>query len=343
MSIDLPSVFSRPLAQALGQLLAAPASTGNSAGAGAATGGSASAALWAGQGAAASAVSLSPQSLQLSQGSLAQLLSPAGAASLGVVTTLPGSGVDAPTQALINSVLAQLPTGSSSPLQALATQAWPTSLLQQLQAASAQPGGPAQALPQPLAQALKELQTWLVQQGTLTTPEGPRPYTLSLYLPASWLAQRTSSAPPPTPASTATPAMAPATQASSKPGEPANANVVTLPPAAARLAALVESGVYALVLQEAGARSSALLLLEFGPLRTPQVYSKANLNPVLDPWQQQAVLQASGERGDWAEQLASAHALCDRPGCPYLGVAACPQPFCPALGVVSPVNNAPSV
>lgn len=339
MSIELPSVFSRPLAQALGDLLATPSNTTHVA-TGAATGGGVAASLLSslGTGSGASAVSLSPQSLQLSQSSLAQLLGPAGTASASVPTTLPGSGVDAPTQALINSVLAQLPTGSSSPLQTLAAQAWPTTLLQQLQAAGAQPGAQTQPLTQALGQALNELQTWLVQQGTLATPEGPRPYTLSLYLPASWLAQRSS------PASTTT------AQPPAKPGEPANAPPVApsvappvaLPPAAARLAALVESGVYALVLQEADARSSALLLLEFGPLRAPQVYGKPPFNPVLDPWQQQAVLQASGERGDWAEQLASAHALCDRPGCPYLGMAACPQPFCPALGVVSPVGNAPA-
>lgn len=351
MPIDLPAASSRPLAQALGDLLASPLTSPLSSPLGLGSAGS-PALPGADLAGAGSALRLSTLGLQLSQTSLAQTLSPTAASALA--TTLatapsawPSQGVDAPTQTLLNAVLAQLPTGSASPLQPLAAQAWPTALLQQLQVASTQPSG----LPSPLAQALGELQTWLVQQGSLATTEGPRPYTLSLYVPASWLAGREAApsqaarpqaarpqaASPQTDRTSPSPASA-SSLANQGPGAP-----LPLPPAAARVAALLESGVYALVLQEASERSSALLLLEFAPMRMAQVYGKATFNPVLDPWQQQAVLQASGERGDWAEQLASDHTLCDRPGCPYLGTAVCPQPFCPALGVVSPVGGAPAL
>ena len=98
------------------------------------------------------------------------------------------------------------------------------------------------------------------------------------------------------------------------------------------------ASLYALVLQVGNERTSALLHIEFAPQQQAAVYGKPVLNPVLDPRQQQAVLQASDERPDLAERPPPGP-LCDKPHCPYAGAAACPQPFCPALHLVHAVTG----
>lgn len=307
MSIELPPPSSHALSQALADLMAQRQAAGGTANPPAPqlTDSPPSAP------AASSLLDLSAQARLASAASLSAALTQATATN-ATPLSLPASGVDAPTQSLLNTLLQQL-QGSSQPLQASSIQAWPTGLLQQLQA------GATDAQGQPLAEALPPLQTWLVQQGTLLTRDGPRNVTLNLYVPATWLGQQTETG-------TGVPMAKPP--------------VLALPPALAQRAATLPSGVFALVLQAGAApRTSALLHIEFAPQQQAAVYGKPALNPLLDPWQQQAVLQASEDRPDAAEHPALHSPRCDTPHCPYAGVAACPQPFCPALHLVAAVTG----
>ncbi|RYF77934.1 MAG: hypothetical protein EOO29_20520, partial [Comamonadaceae bacterium] len=182
------------------------------------------------------------------------------------------------------------------------------------------------------------LQTWLVQQGTAQTPEGPRGFALTLRVPVPWLAAQ---APPPA---------GPATAGASLP-----AGALQLPFAGSVSGGAqgLQSGVVALVLQGADAaapRTSALLVLDFQPQLAATVYGRDMLQQAtsgrLDPWTQMAVLQASGQlprEDDRARNGASG--LCETVGCPYAARAECAQPFCLALrGVVppEPVGPVPS-
>lgn len=310
MSIELPPPSSHALSQALADLMAQRQAAGGTATppASVLTDSPPSAP------AASSLLDLSAQARLASAASLSAALTQSAASTTATPLSLPASGVDAPTQGLLNTLLQQL-QGSSQPLQASSIQAWPTGLLQQLQA------GATDAQGQPLAEALPPLQTWLVQQGTLLTRDGPRNVTLNLYVPAAWLGQQT--------------------EASAGAGMPmAKPPVLALPPTLAQRAAALPSGVFALVLQAGAApRTSALLHIEFAPQQQAAVYGKPALNPILDPWQQQAVLQASEDRPDAAEHPARHSPRCDTPHCPYAGAAACPQPFCPALHLVAAVTG----
>ncbi len=308
MSIDLPPASSRVLTQALADLPQRPPGTAGVAAPPAA------ALLADTPTPASSLLDLSPQARLASAASQSAALAQTAAAAGGAPLSWPTRGVDAPTQALVNTLLQQF-QGSPAPLQASSVQAWPATLLPQLQAGAAE--GPGQAL----AESLPPLQTWLVQQGSLPTRDGLRSYTMSLYVPAAWLGQQD--------------AASPAAMAAARPPAPG------LPAALAQLAQLAAAqptGVFALVLQVGNERTSALLHIEFAPQQQATVYGKPVLNPALDPWQLQAVLQASDERPDLTERPQQGP-LCDKPQCPYAGAAACPQPFCPALHLVGAVTG----
>lgn len=309
MSIDLPPASSRVLTQALADLpQRQPGTAGPSA-----TPASALAADAPSATPASSLLDLSPQARLANAASQSAALAQAAAASTPL--TLPTSGVNAPTQALVNTLLQQF-QGSPAPLQASSIQDWPTALLPSLQAGAAEASAPA------LAEGLPPLQTWLVQQGALPTRDGPRSYTMSLYVPAAWLGQQNPSRPAAMPI----------------PRPPGLALPAGLATQVAAQAATQASGLYALVLQVGKDHTSALLHIEFAPQQQAAVYGKPVLNPVLDPWQQQAVRQASDDRPDLAERPCH-DPLCDRPSCPYAGAAACPQPFCPALHLVNAVTG----
>lgn len=310
MSIDLPPASSRVLTQALADLpQRQPGTAGPSA-----TPASALAADAPSATPASSLLDLSPQARLANAASQSAALAQAAAASTPL--TLPTSGVNAPTQALVNTLLQQF-QGSPAPLQGSSIQTWPTALLPSLQAGAANAPG------QPLAEGLPPLQSWLVQQGTLPTRDGPRSYTMSLYVPAAWLDQQTP----------ANPAAAMAASRTPVPALPTG-----LAPQVAAQAATQTSSLYALMLQVGKERTSALLHIEFAPQQQAAVYGKPVLIPNLDPWQQQAVLQASDERPDLAERPQPG-LLCEKPHCPYAGAAACPQPFCPALHLVNAVTR----
>lgn len=247
---------------------------------------------------------------------------------------LPAMGVRPVVQQLVQSLLQQL-APPQLPLQAVRIQPWTPALVQWLEAASAPaPSASAAsaqgAAPLPLDEGLPPLQTWLVHQGVVQTPDGPRGFALTLRLPLAWVEAQ----PPATPATPAPTAATPMAMA----GSPVAAPLVF-----ADRAQALPSIPLALVLQNAAsegpaARTSALLVLEFQPLAQASVYGRELATPRLDPWVQMALLQASGQLAVEEEQARRrAEALCDTPGCPYLGRATCVQPFCSAMRAVIPV------
>ena len=227
----------------------------------------------------------------------------------------PTAGVSAPVHAWISAVVQHL-THAMAPQQVARIQPWPDELVRLLEGASEAPEGT-------VGGAFPVLQTWLVRQGILQTPEGPRSFSLTLKAPLPWLQQQ---APP-----------------AELPPQSGAAPLVF----AGRPQALL-AGAFALVLQsaETAARTSALMTMEFAPLAHASTYGRDLLQTRQDPWLQMAVLQASGHLPKEESGIGQRDAaLCHTPGCPYADRAVCPQPFCLALQTVSqvdPVEPAPS-
>ncbi len=219
----------------------------------------------------------------------------------------PAAGLDVPLRQLVTALVQQL-TAPVAPQRVVAAQAWPLALAHALESGEADATQPA-------------LQTWLVRQGSVQTPEGPRGLAATLRVPVPWLAAQ-----------------------AAQPG--AMVSAALQPPGALQVpytgpAQGLQSGVLALVLQglESGsARTSALLVLDFQPPLAAAVYGRDMVLARLDPWLQLAQLQASGQlpRDDDLAREREA-GLCKEPGCPYAGRAACAQPFCLAMSVVAPV------
>lgn len=226
----------------------------------------------------------------------------------------PATGLSAPQMGMVRAVLEQVTAGSGAPQRVVAAQPWPVGLAQDLERGALDADTPL-------------LQTWLVRQGAVLTPEGPRSFALTLRVPVPWIA---SQQPAPTPASAQ--------------GAAGASGAVPLQVPFAGPAQALQSGVLALVLQgtdAAAPRTSALLVLDFQPQLAATVYGRDMLQQAtgrLDPWTQMAVLQASGQvprEEDRARNGASG--LCETVGCPYAARAACVQPFCLAMrGVLPP-------
>jgi hypothetical protein len=75
---------------------------------------------------------------------------------------------------MVAAVVQQL-TAQAAPQRVVAAQAWPLALAHALES------GEADATQPPL-------QTWLVRQGTVQTPDGPRGLAVTLRVPVPWLA-----------------------------------------------------------------------------------------------------------------------------------------------------------
>ncbi|MDD2845846.1 MAG: hypothetical protein PHT57_12925 [Rhodoferax sp.] len=256
-------------------------------------------------------------------------------AATGTAPTWPSGGVSAPLQSLL-STLVQQSTAAVQAQRVLAIQPWPAALLAQVDgSASQKPSSGAHTDGPP------PLQTWLVREGVVQTPEGPRGVSVTVRVPAPWLQalEQTQAAATPTRswqvwllhAAPHTPAPAP--------------SAAPLQAAFAGPSQALPSGTFALALESAGGgRTSALLVLEVQPMLLASaaqagVYGREVAQHLRqDPWLQMAALQASGqaERDEDRARHGSA-ALCDTAGCPYLGRAACVQPFCAALNVVPQV------
>lgn len=287
--------------------------------------------------------------------------------------TWPTQGLPAATQQFLQNLLAQIQVtvqGHTQPLQLLAGQQGSVALMQALvQAAATQSGSTspsfispssalqtAAALSPTAAAALEQaghspaaaataprlplLQNWLVQQGTLVTPQGERGFSLTLQVPAAWAQAVGGALPSPSlsPSASLAQGMAP----------------MRLP--VAELSAL-SSGPLAMVLQPqgpaAGATSglatSALLWLELQPVSAPAVQSTpaqlaglplAMPAPALaqevqqllqnksDPWLMMAAAQAANALPIPRRNSEHRSHLCMTEGCQYQGQAPCAQPFC---------------
>lgn len=228
--------------------------------------------------------------------------SPGTAGAAPLLPPWPATGTSAPLRGMVAALVQQL-TAPAQPQRVVAVQPWPAALLPVVDAGTADADG------------LLPLQTWLVRQGVVQTPEGERAFSLTLRVPVPWLQSQAPPAAPPAPA----------------------------PPLAALFAGksqALQSSTWALVLQSTeptAARTSALLVLEFPPLAQATVYGRELLQARQDPWLQMAVLQASGHLPKDEDGLRDREAgLCQTPGCPYAGRASCAQPFCLALRAVPP-------
>lgn len=228
----------------------------------------------------------------------------------------PATGLAAPLMRWVSALVQQVTAGSGAPQRVVSAQPWPMGLAQALESGALDPEQP-------------PLQTWLVQQGTAQTPEGPRGFALTLRVPVPWLAAQ---------------APLPAGPAAAGASLPAPALQLPFAGSVSGGALGLQSGVVALVLQGADAatpRTSALLVLDFQPQLAATVYGRDMLQQAtgrLDPWTQMAVLQASGQLPREDERARNgASGLCETVGCPYAARAECVQPFCLALrGVVPP-------
>lgn len=234
----------------------------------------------------------------------------ASAAASGVVgAAWPASGLGAPLLRLVSALVAQVTAQAGVPQRVVAAQPWPIGMAQALESGALDADQP-------------PLQTWLVRQGVVSTPEGPRGMALTLRAQVPWLAAQQ------VPAAGMQASTAGALQVSFTGG-----------------GQVLQSGVMALVLQgmEAAApRTSALLVMDLQPQLAAAVYGREMLQQAttgrLDPWTQMAVLQASGQVPREDERARNgASGLCETVGCPYAARAACVQPFCMAQrGVLPP-------
>ena len=251
---------------------------------------------------------------------------------------------------MVSALVAQVTAQAGMPQRVVAAQPWPIGMAQALESGVLDADQP-------------PLQTWLVGQGVVQTPEGPRGLALTLRAAVPWLAAQASL---PTglsgaPGAAVTAAAAAATGSAGAPGAAVTllgtgtgtgtgTTLGTLQVPFTGSGQALQSGVLALVVEGANAatpRSSALLVLDFQALlSTPAaaVYGRDLLQARLDPWTQMAVLQNSGQLPREDERARNgAQGLCDTLGCPYLARAACVQPFCLFMrgsvvpGVVGPL------
>ena len=241
----------------------------------------------------------------------------ASAASSGVGgVAWPASGLSAPLLRMVSALVAQITQQAGAPQRVVAAQPWPIGLAQALESGALDADQP-------------PLQTWLVRQGVVATPEGPRGMALTLRAPVPWLASQQQQA------------QTAGTGAGAQVGA---AGALQVPFAGGAQA--LQSGVMALVLQgmdAAAPRTSALLVLDLQPQLAATVYGRDMLQQAitgrLDPWTQMAVLQASGQEPREDERARNgASGLCDTVGCPYAARAACVQPFCLAMRSVLPAE-----
>lgn len=242
-----------------------------------------------------------------------------GAPALGGAAW-PTSGLGAPLLRLVSALVAQVTAQAGVPQRVVAAQPWPIGMAQALESGALDADQP-------------PLQTWLVRQGVVLTPEGPRGMALTLRAPVPWLAAQQAQ----------TAGLGAGAQTSA-------AGALQVPFAGGGQA--LQSGVMALVLQgmEAAApRISALLVMDLQPQLAAAVYGREMLQQAttgrLDPWTQMAVLQASGQVPREDERARNgASGLCDTVGCPYAARAACVQPFCLAMrGVLPPEPVGPAL
>ena len=287
--------------------------------------------------------------------------------------TWPTQGLPAATQQFLQNLLAQIQVtvqGQTQPLQLLAGQQGSVALMQALvQAASEQPGSTsprfispssalqtAAALSPTAAAALEQagrspavaataprlplLQNWLVQQGTLVTPQGERGFSLTLQVPAAWAQAVGGAAPSPSLSPSASPAQGmapmrlPVAELSALSSGPLALVLQPQGPAAGATSGLATSALLWLELQpiSAAAAQSTPAQLAGLPLAMPAPALAQEVQQLLqnksDPWLMMAAAQAANALPMPRRNSEHRSHLCMTEGCQYQGLAPCAQPFC---------------
>ena len=287
--------------------------------------------------------------------------------------TWPTQGLPAATQQFLQNLLAQINVtvqGQTQPLQLLAGQQGSLALMQALvQAASAQSGSASPSLIAPssalqtaaalsptAAAALEQagrspadattaprlplLQNWLVQQGTLVTPQGERGFSLTLQVPAAWAQVVGGAMPSPSLSPSASPAQGmapmrlPVAELSALSSGPLAMVLQPQGPAAGATSGLATSALLWLELQpvSAAAAQSTPAQLAGLPLAMPAPALAQEVQQLLqnksDPWLMMAAAQAANALPIPRRNSEHRSHLCMTEGCQYQGQAPCAQPFC---------------
>ena len=282
-------------------------------------------------------------------------------------------GLPAATQQFLQNLLAQINVtvqGQTQPLQLLAGQQGSLALMQALvQAASAQSGSASPSLIAPssalqtaaalsptAAAALEQagrspavatttprlplLQNWLVQQGTLVTPQGERGFSLTLQVPAAWAQVVGGAMPSPSLSPSASPAQGmapmrlPVAELSALSSGPLAMVLQPQGPAAGATSGLATSALLWLELQpvSAAAAQSTPAQLAGLPLAMPAPALAQEVQQLLqnksDPWLMMAAAQAANALPIPRRNSEHRSHLCMTEGCQYQGQAPCAQPFC---------------
>ena len=282
-------------------------------------------------------------------------------------------GLPAATQQFLQNLLAQINVtvqGQTQPLQLLAGQQGSLALMQALvQAASAQSGSASPSLIAPssalqtaaalsptAAAALEQagrspavatttprlplLQNWLVQQGTLVTPQGERGFSLTLQVPAAWAQVVGGAMPSPSLSPSASPAQGmapmrlPVAELSALSSGPLALVLQPQGPAAGATSGLATSALLWLELQpvSAAAAQSTPAQLAGLPLAMPAPALAQEVQQLLqnksDPWLMMAAAQAANALPIPRRNSEHRSHLCMTEGCQYQGQAPCAQPFC---------------
>ncbi len=273
----------------------------------------------------------------------------------------PSQGLPAAVQQFVQSLLAQVQVslqGQAQPLQLLAGQQGSVALMQALAQAAASGAQPhssalqtAAALSPTAAVALEQaqqgmaataaggvaaprlpqLQNWLVQQGTLVTPQGERSFSLTLQVPAAWV-QAVGAPSIPT-------AQGPGTALRLPMAEPGVLSsgplaLVVQPQSLVATSTLATSALLWLELQPVTASSAQATPAQMAglPLNLPAPALAQEVQQLLqnrsDPWLMMAAAQAANALPVPRRSGEHRSHLCMTEGCQYQGLAPCAQPFC---------------
>ena len=315
---------------------------------------------------ATSMVQWSPQTLQnlklqAFEHLIAQLALQVQAQPGAPAASWPSQGLPAAVQQFVQSLLAQVQVslqGQARPLQLLAGQQGSVALMQALAQAAVSGAQPpssalqtAAALSPTAAVALEQaqqgmaaapaggaaaprlpqLQNWLVQQGTLATPQGERSFSLTLQGPAAW-AQAVGAASIPAAQGAGTALRLPMADPGVLSSGPLA--LVVQPQSSAATSTLATSALLWLELQPVTASAAQATPAQMAglPLTMPAPALAQEVQQLLqnrsDPWLMMAAAQAANALPVPRRSGEHRSHLCMTEGCQYQGLAPCAQPFC---------------
>ncbi len=272
----------------------------------------------------------------------------------------PSQGLPAAVQQFVQSLLAQVQVslqGQAQPLQLLAGQQGSVALMQALAQAAASGAQPhssalqtAAALSPTAAVALEQaqqgmaaapagaaaprlpqLQNWLVQQGTLVTPQGERSFSLTLQVPAAWV-QAVGAPSIPTVQGPGTALRLPIAEPGVLSSGPLA--LVVQPQSLVATSTLATSALLWLELQPVTASSAQATPAQMAglPLTMPAPALAQEVQQLLqnrsDPWLMMAAAQTANALPVPRRSGEHRSHLCMTEGCQYQGLAPCAQPFC---------------